>query len=313
MRNSGVNQNNISTTGHLTVKNLVKYYGKICAVNNISFNIAPGICFGLLGPNGAGKTTTIEIIEGITHPTSGEILYNDAPRDRSFWERIGVQFQSTELFAFLTVRESIQTFMRLYRNQVSLEQLIRICSLEDIQHQENRKISGGQKQRLMLAIALANNPDLIFLDEPTTGLDPQSRRHLWEIVSAIKQKGKTIVLTTHYMEEAQILCDEIIIVDKGKIIAQGVPEDLITRKCAGQIIRLPQENVSQDVRQLLSSNQDMTWHLDATNKFILIQTQTVNECIALLMHHQVDLSRLTIRPHNLEDLFLQLTGKALRH
>jgi ABC-2 type transport system ATP-binding protein len=309
MRNSGIN----FKTGRLTVKNLVKYYGKICAVNNISFSIAPGICFGLLGPNGAGKTTTIEIIEGITQPTSGEILYNDAPRNRSFWERIGVQFQSTELFAFLTVRESIQTFMRLYRNQVSLEQLVRICSLEDIQHQENRKISGGQKQRLMLAIALANNPDLIFLDEPTTGLDPQSRRHLWEIVSAIKQKGKTIVLTTHYMEEAQILCDEIIIVDKGKIIAQGIPEELITQKCAGQIIRLPQENVSPHVRQLLDSNQHVTWHLDATNKFILIQTQTVNACIELLMNNQVDLSRLMIRPHNLEDLFLQLTGKALRH
>jgi ABC-2 type transport system ATP-binding protein len=299
--------------GLLTVKNLVKYYGKICAVNNISFSIAPGICFGLLGPNGAGKTTTIEIIEGITQPTSGEILYNDAPRNRSFWERIGVQFQSTELLAFLTVRESIQTFMRLYRNHFSLDQLVRICSLEDIQHQDNRKISGGQKQRLMLAIALANNPDLIFLDEPTTGLDPQSRRHLWEIVEAIKRKGKTIVLTTHYMEEAQILCDEIIIVDKGKIIAQGVPEDLITRKCSGQMIRLPQENVSQHVRQLLNLNQDVTWHLDATNKYILIQTKTVNACIDLLMNNQVDLSRLTIRPHNLEDLFLQLTGKALRH
>jgi ABC-2 type transport system ATP-binding protein len=299
--------------GLLTVKNLVKYYGKICAVNNISFSIAPGICFGLLGPNGAGKTTTIEIIEGITQPTSGEILYNDAPRNRSFWERIGVQFQSTELLAFLTVRESIQTFMRLYRNHFSLDQLVRICSLEDIQHQDNRKISGGQKQRLMLAIALANNPDLIFLDEPTTGLDPQSRRHLWEIVEAIKRKGKTIVLTTHYMEEAQILCDEIIIVDKGKIIAQGVPEDLITRKCSGQMIRLPQENVSQHVRQLLNLNQDVTWHLDATNKYILIQTKTVNACIDLLMNNHVDLSRLTIRPHNLEDLFLQLTGKALRH
>ena len=301
-----------SKTGRLTVKNLVKNYGKIRAVDNISFRIEPGICFGLLGPNGAGKTTTIEIIEGITQPTSGEVLYNDAPRNRAFWERIGVQFQSTELFAYLTVRESIQTFMRLYRNPVPLDQLIRICSLEDIQHQDNRKISGGQKQRLMLAIALVNNPDLIFLDEPTTGLDPQSRRHLWEIVDAIKRKGKTIVLTTHYMEEAQVLCDEIIIVDKGKIIAQGAPEELITRKCAGQMIRLSQENVTEHVRQLLDLNQ-YTWHLDATNKFILIQTQTVNECIELLMNNQVDLSRLTIRPHNLEDLFLQLTGKALRH
>jgi len=302
-----------STTGRLTVKNLIKNYGKIRAVDNISFHIEPGICFGLLGPNGAGKTTTIEIIEGITQPTSGHVLYNNAPRNRTFWERIGVQFQSTELFAFLTVRESLQTFMRLYRNQVKLDDLIRMCSLEAIQHQDNRKISGGQKQRLMLAIALANNPDLIFLDEPTTGLDPQSRRHLWEIVETIKRKGKTIVLTTHYMEEAQVLCDEIIIVDKGKIIAQGPPEELITRKCAGQIIRLPQENVPEHIRQMLDLNQDFAWHLDATQKFILIQSKTINDCIELLMNHKVDLSRLTIRPHNLEDLFLQLTGKTLRH
>ena len=307
------NKQYASKTGRLTVKNLIKYYGKLCAVDDISFSIEPGICFGLLGPNGAGKTTTIEIIEGITKPTSGKILYNDSPRNRSFWEVIGVQFQSTELLSFLTVRESIQTFMRLYQNQVPLDQLIRICSLEDIQHQENRKISGGQKQRLMLAIALANNPDLIFLDEPTTGLDPQSRRHLWEIVEGIKRKGKTIVLTTHYMEEAQILCDEIIIVDKGKIIAQGAPEDLITQKCAGQIIRLPQEDVSKNVLQLLDSSQQYAWHMDSTRKYILIQTQTINDCLELLMNNQVDLSRLTLRPHNLEDLFLQLTGKALRH
>lgn len=297
----------------MSVKNLVKNYGKIRAVDNISFSIEPGICFGLLGPNGAGKTSTIEIIEGITQPTSGEIFYNNAPRNRTFWERIGVQFQSTELFSFLTVRESLQTFMRLYRNQTSLDRLIQICSLEDIQHQDNRKISGGQKQRLMLAIALANNPDLIFLDEPTTGLDPQSRRHLWEIVEAIKRKGKTIVLTTHYMEEAQVLCDEIIIVDKGKIIAQGAPEDLISRKYAGQVIRLPQENISEHVRKILDSNQQFSWHLDSTRKFILIQSQTINDCIEMLMNNQVDLSRLAIRPHNLEDLFLQLTGKALRH
>jgi ABC-2 type transport system ATP-binding protein len=312
MPNSGTIKKQSSKTGRLTVKKLVKYYGKNRAVDDISFSIEPGICFGLLGPNGAGKTTTIEIIEGITQPTSGEVLYNGAPRNKAFWERIGVQFQSTELFSFLTVRESLQTFMRLYRNQISLDQLIQICSLEDIQHQDNRKISGGQKQRLMLAIALANNPDLIFLDEPTTGLDPQSRRHLWEIVDAIKRKGKTIVLTTHYMEEAQILCDEIIIVDKGKIIAQGAPEELITRKCAGQIIRLPQENVTKKIRQLLDQNQ-YTWHFDATQKYILILTQTINACIELLLNNQVDLSRLTIRPHNLEDLFLQLTGKALRH
>ncbi|ETR73004.1 MAG: antibiotic transport system ATP-binding protein [Candidatus Magnetoglobus multicellularis str. Araruama] len=299
-------------TGKLTVQNLVKIYGTVRAVDDISFSIQSGICFGLLGPNGAGKTTTIEMIEGITAPTSGNILYNGAPRNRDFWEQIGVQFQSTELLAFLTVRESIETFKHLYRNQVNLDQLIRLCSLEDIQHRENRKISGGQKQRLMLAIALANDPDLIFLDEPTTGLDPQSRRHLWDIVNDIKKRGKTIVLTTHYMDEAQILCDEIIIVDQGKIIAQGPPDELITQQCVGQIIRLPYDHFSKKVRQLFDSDQRFTWCMDSTNKHVLIQTQTINDCIEILLQHQTDLSRLTIRPHNLEDLFLQLTGKALR-
>jgi len=300
-------------TGQLAVRNLVKNYRDLRAVDDISFTIQPGTCFGLLGPNGAGKTTTIEMIEGIIQPTSGKILYNRAPRNRDFWERIGVQFQSTELFSFLTVRESIQTFMRMYRNPVPLDKLIEICSLEDIQYQENRKISGGQKQRLLLAIALVNDPDIVFLDEPTTGLDPQSRRHLWHIVDAIRKRGKTIVLTTHYMDEAQILCDEIIIVDKGKIIAQGAPDDLLSNQFLGQIVRLPQEIVSKSVRQLFESDQRFSWRLDATQKYFLIQTQSIEDCISLLLQNHVDLSKLTVRSHNLEDLFLQLTGKALRN
>ncbi|KPA14766.1 ABC transporter ATP-binding protein [Candidatus Magnetomorum sp. HK-1] len=299
-------------TGKLAVRHLVKHYQDIKAVNDISFDIHPGTCFGLLGPNGAGKTTTIEMIEGITSPTSGEILYNGQPRNRNFWECVGVQFQSTELFSFLTVRESIETFMRFYRKHVSLDKLIQICHLEDIQHQDSHKISGGQKQRLLLAIALVNDPDLIFLDEPTTGLDPQSRRHLWKIVEGIKKRGKTIVLTTHYMDEAQILCDEIIIVDKGKIIAQGTPDDLITRQCTGQIIRLPQEEVPQKIRMALDSGKQYDWQMDPTKKYINIQTHAINDCIGLLLKHKVDLTRLSIRSHNLEDLFLKLTGKALR-
>ncbi|MBF0452761.1 MAG: ABC transporter ATP-binding protein, partial [Candidatus Magnetomorum sp.] len=274
--------------------------------------IHPGTCFGLLGPNGAGKTTTLEMIEGICTPTSGEIFYNGQPINRHFWEKVGVQFQSTELFSFLSVRETIETFMRLYRKHVSLDELIRICHLEDIQDQDNHKISGGQKQRLLLAIALVNNPDLIFLDEPTTGLDPQSRRHLWEIVEGIKKRGKTIVLTTHYMDEAEILCDKIIIVDKGKIIAQGSPENLITRQCTGQVIRLPQESVPQNVRNIFDSDTRYHWQIDPTKKFIHIQTHAINDCIELLLRHKIDLTRMAIRSHNLEDLFIKLTGKALR-
>ena len=299
-------------TGKLMVRHLVKFYKDIAAVDDISFDIHPGTCFGLLGPNGAGKTTTIEMIEGITKPTSGDIFYNGKPINKHFWENVGIQFQSTELFSFLTVRESIETFMRLYRKHVSLDKLIKICHLEDIQYKDNRKISGGQKQRLLLAIALVNDPDIIFLDEPTTGLDPQSRRHLWDIVESIKKRGKTIVLTTHYMDEAQILCDEIIIVDKGKIIAQGTPDDLITRQCTGQIIRLPKNDVSQKLRKFLDSKDQHHWQEDPQKKYINIHTNATNDCIELLLNHKVDLSRLSIRSHNLEDLFLKLTGKALR-
>jgi len=300
-------------TGKLEVKNLVKHYKNVKAVNDISFVIQPGTCFGLLGPNGAGKTTTIEMIEGITRPTSGHILYNDQARNRHFWEKVGIQFQSTELFSFLSVRETIETFMRLYKKHVNLDELIQICQLKDIQFQDNHKISGGQKQRLLLAIALVNNPDLIFLDEPTTGLDPQSRRYLWDIVESIKKRGKTIVLTTHYMDEAEILCDEIIIVDKGKIIAKGSPDDLITSQCTGQIIRLPQEIVSPKVRNILGSDKKYHWQLDSAKKIIHIHTSAINDCIKLLLSNDVDLSNLSVRSHNLEDLFLKLTGKALRH
>jgi ABC-2 type transport system ATP-binding protein len=311
-RNSSKKYRLSQKTAKLEVRNLVKHYKEVKAVNNISFVIQPGTCFGLLGPNGAGKTTTIEMIEGITPPTSGEIIYNDQPINRHFWEKVGIQFQSTELFSFLSVRETIETFMRLYKKNVHLNELIRICHLEDIQNQNNHKISGGQKQRLLLAIALVNNPDLIFLDEPTTGLDPQSRRHLWDIVEAIKKRGKTIVLTTHYMDEAQILCDEIIIVDKGKIIAKGSPENLITRQCTGQIIRLPQAIVSENIRHILSSDKRYQWQTDPSNKFIHIHTSAINECIELLLTNNIDLTNLLIRSHNLEDLFIQLTGKALR-
>ena len=156
----------------LEINSLVKYFGNICAVDNISFKIPAGICFGLIGPNGAGKTTTIEMIEGIIKPTSGEILYKGKKKNPSFKEEIGIQFQNTELPLFLTVRETLATFRNLYNKKADMDKLIEICNLDEILERDNRKISGGQKQRLLLAIALANEPDLIFLDEPTTGLDP---------------------------------------------------------------------------------------------------------------------------------------------
>ena len=215
----------------LQIDGLVKRYKSITAVDNISFSIREGICFGLLGQNGAGKTTTVEMLEDIITPTSGTILFKGRQRDRAFREKIGIQFQHTELLAFLTVDDTLKTFSKFYKTPLPLARIKQLCMLDTIAKQMNDKISGGQKQRLLLGLALLNDPDLLFLDEPSTGLDPQARQHMWRIIQGIKKQGKTIVLTTHYMEEAQTLCDEIIIMDHGKIIAQGSPTELIDQYC----------------------------------------------------------------------------------
>jgi ABC-2 type transport system ATP-binding protein len=225
------NTAHIAMTPLLEVRHLVKTYKTLTAVDDVSFAIQKGICFGLLGPNGAGKTTTIEMMEGILSATSGEVLYKGSPRTGAFNEEIGIQFQHTALLSFLTVRETLKTFQKLYHKTADIDSLLAICNLLDIQNQYNDRISGGQRQRLLLALALVNRPELLFLDEPSTGLDPQARRNLWDIVLNIKSQGKTIILTTHYMEEAQLLCDEIAIMDCGRIIARGTVSDLINMHC----------------------------------------------------------------------------------
>ena len=218
-------------TALLEVKHLVKTYKTLTAVDDVSFAITKGICLGLLGPNGAGKTTTIEMMEGILSATSGEVYYKGSPRTNTFREEIGIQFQHTALLAFLTVRETLKTFQQLYHKTTDIDSLLATCNLLDIQNQYNDRISGGQRQRLLLALALVNQPELLFLDEPSTGMDPQARRNLWDIVLDIKSQEKTIVLTTHYMEEAQLLCDEIAIMDYGRIIARGSVADMIRIYC----------------------------------------------------------------------------------
>jgi ABC-2 type transport system ATP-binding protein len=289
----------------LEIRNLIKQYPSVLAVNGVSFSIPPGVCFGLLGPNGAGKTTTIEIIEGIIRATSGEVLYRGNPRGATFREEIGVQLQNTELPQFLNVRETLELYRHLYPRRASLDRLIASCRLEEIISRDNRKISGGQRQRLLLAIALANDPELIFLDEPTTGLDPQARRHVWEIISEIKRRGKTVVLTTHYMEEAELLCDVTAIMDHGKIIVMGSPRELLDTHCGGAAIVLP--GAANDPR-LKALGLPLYQIEDAVE----IQTGSVNDTVSLLVANGIDLSRMTVRSQNLEDLFLKLTGSELR-
>lgn len=290
----------------LEVKNLVKKYDKFTAVDNITFSIGAGTCFGLLGPNGAGKTTTIEVVEGLMEPFAGDVLYKGRPRGKRFHEEVGIQFQNTELPLYLTVKETLATFRKLYGRNTSFSELVELCHLEDILNSDNRKISGGQKQRLLLAMALANDPDLIFLDEPTTGLDPQARRHLWEIVFQLKKKNKTIVLTTHYMEEAQLLCDYIAIMDHGRFIAEGKPSELLANHCKTTSILLQNNCNPERLKHF------QTGRIKIENKVIAIQTDNINSCLAELIERGIDLTGVNVKSQNLEDLFLKLTGHGLR-
>ncbi|UTA48896.1 ABC transporter ATP-binding protein [Simiduia sp. 21SJ11W-1] len=288
----------------LEVKNLVKRYGSDTAVNGVSFGIAPGQCFGLLGPNGAGKTTTIEMIEGVTEPSSGEILYQGAARTPAFRRNIGIQFQSTALMDYLSVLEVLELFAGLYEQTQPLALLIDQCQLGDFLKRDAAKLSGGQRQRLLLALALINNPALVFLDEPTTGLDPQSRHNFWELVNAIKAQGKTIVLTTHYMDEAQHLCDELAIMDRGQIISQGTPNALLAQHFDEVFVCLHAGALtSAQVAQFQPVRHHDQWQLASND---------VERTLADLMGAGINLTSLQIRPPTLDDLFLKLTGHSLR-
>ena len=289
----------------LKVKNIVKKFKDVIAVDDVSLLIPTGVCFGLLGPNGAGKTTLIEVIEDIISPTSGEVFYKRKPRASSFREEVGIQFQETALLSFLTVRETLATFQNLYQKTDDLEELMNACHLKEIQSQYNDKISGGQRQRLLLSLALINKPDLMFLDEPSTGLDPQARRNLWNIIEKIKEQGKTMILTTHYMEEAEYLCDEVAILDHGKIIAQGTPHKLIAEHCKGETVSLPKENFKNRVDRVFMDHREVQGRIE-------IEPDNINTCIKELLSHGVELTDMIIKSPNLENVFLNLTGRQLR-
>ncbi|MBT8369808.1 MAG: ABC transporter ATP-binding protein [Desulfobacterales bacterium] len=292
-------------TALLEVKNLIKNYKNVAAVNGVSFAVERGVCFGLLGPNGAGKTTTIEVIEDVIAPTSGDIYYKGKPRAASFRDEVGIQFQTTSLLSLLTVRETLETFQKLYYKTVAVDDLVKLCRLEQFQYQYNDRISGGQRQRFLLALSLINQPELLILDEPSTGLDPQARRNLWDLVLQIKTEGKTIILTTHYMEEAQHLCDEIAIMDYGKIIARGTPQELIKQYSPEMTVILPKKGFDLSADSLRLPYQEV-------KDTIEIKTKDVNSCLDLLISHQIDLSDLSVRSPSLETVFLNLTGRQLR-
>ena len=289
----------------LQVSSLVKRFGRLTAVNDVSFEIHEGSCFGLLGPNGAGKTTTIEMMEGIKIPDSGTIRYQGEVLGQQFRNEAGIMFQTTALQEFITVREIMVQFSRFYPDTTSIDELADRYVLHEFLNQDTRKLSGGQKQRLLLAMALINKPKILFLDEPTTGLDPQSRRNLWKQVRHFKEQGATILLTTHYMEEAYELCDEIAIMDHGRIIAHDAPDALLAAHFDDVVVQLHAADIPRDIgeREFQAIYRNDNAH---------IVTGDVNRTIERLLHLDIPLDRLRIRARDLEDLFLELTGKELR-
>ena len=289
----------------LEVKDLRKEYPGVKAVDGISFLVKQGTCFGLLGPNGAGKTTAIEIIEGITESDGGSILYKNQPLNRDFQRETGIQFQTTALQDFLTVKETLLLFHRLYPKPANFDEIVEECSLQDLLSRDNRKLSGGQRQRLLVAIALVNQPELLFMDEPTTGLDPQARRNFWDMVEKIKLRNTTLILTTHYMEEADFLCDEIAIMDKGKIIAYGEPKQLIAQHFKEVVLEIPENEVTN--HELL-----LPFEYQFKYGYLEIYTKDIATTLNLLKEQNISVDKLKIRQFNLEDLFLKLTGSELR-
>ena len=300
----------------IQVDGLSKHYGDLKAVDGISFSVERGEVFGILGPNGAGKTTTLECIEGLVEPSGGNtrVLGIDTQREpQKVKERIGVQLQASTYFDHLTLKEILDLFGMFYNRRVNAMELLEQVNLEDRANTTVDKLSGGQQQRFTIAATLVNDPEVVFLDEPTTGLDPQARRNLWEFVQAINESGRTLVLTTHYMEEAEYLCDRIAIMDSGKIVALDTPEKLVRSLPVPYQVRVGPEcsGALEDLRGLACVEDavpdDAGVRLLSTDASV-----TVPALMEWARTTGVNLTHLEVVPSNLEDVFLSITGHALR-
>jgi len=304
----------------VVVRDLHKTYGNVEAVRGLSFEVAPGECFGLLGPNGAGKTTTIEILEGLLAPTSGEVVVLGrrwGQDDQAIRERMGVCLQQTVLSEKLKVDETVDLFRRFHRIGRAPDSVIREVELTEKAHARVGTLSGGQKQRLAVACALVGDPELLFLDEPTTGLDPQSRRQVWDIVNAFKAGGRTVLLTTHYMDEAEKLCDRVAIVDHGRIIAEGSPMHLMTSLGGEHVVEIAVREDGQGVLPAAAMEGlpgVRAAHAEA-GRIVLTVTEPHVAVPAILEKVRAggwELSGLSTRHASLEDVFVSLTGRHLR-
>jgi len=298
----------------IEVENLTKLYGDLVAVNDVSFNVRRGEVFALLGPNGAGKTTTVEIIDTIRTPTSGRVtlLGMDVTKKKhDIVPRIGVLPQGFSSFDRITVRETLQYYSRLFRMNTDIDGLIDLVNLKDKSKEQYKNLSGGLKQRLGIAIALVNDPEVVFLDEPTTGLDPRARREVWKVLLGLKKSGKTIFLTTHYMEEAELLADTVAIISKGKIIAMGSPGALVESNADYLVLTLmPVDEKAIEIIREMGFEPVHDNHKD-----IKVRVQNMNDVPKILNAIKdagVSLLSLDVRKPNLEEVFLKLTGEAAR-
>jgi ABC-2 type transport system ATP-binding protein len=302
----------------LLLRGLRKAYADVVAVDGLDLEVARGECFGLLGPNGAGKTTTIEICEGLTSPDSGtvELLgLNWNANANQLRHRIGIQLQETQFPDKLTVEETLKLFRSFFHRGISVEESIRTAQLEEKRKSRVGGLSGGQKQRLAMACALVGDPELLFLDEPTTGLDPQARRHLWDLVDELKRAGRTIILTTHYMDEAERLCDRVAIMDHGKIIALGTPQQLIASIGGEHIVEFAlSAGAAPDIAPLLAIPGIQSHRVDAGLHQLSVSELhvAVPSIFAALTSQGLHLSEFRTHSATLEDVFVNLTGRNLR-
>jgi ABC-2 type transport system ATP-binding protein len=306
-------------TPAIVVRGLVKRYeGDVLAVDGLDLRVESGECFGLLGPNGAGKTTTIEILEGLLEPTSGEVEILGLRWRRhanELRQRIGISLQETRLEDRLTVEETLRLFRSFYNHGPSVEELLDHVSLMEKRHVWYEKLSGGQKQRLAVACALAGDPELLFLDEPTTGLDPQSRRQLWEVVEQLRKRGRSVLLTTHYMDEAERLCDRVAIVDHGRVIAKGTPRELIHEYVGHDVIHcVVVEGSSLRVERLEGLSKVRHVSVNANTYALTVDAleYALPSLLALLNDEGVVATTLSTHRATLEDVFVHLTGRHLR-
>ena len=297
-------------------RSLVKDYGSVRAVNGLDLEVRSGECFGLLGPNGAGKTTTVEILEGLLAPTSGEVelLGRNWKSDRdTLRQQLGISLQETNLADKLTVEETLHLFRSFYTVGADVNDLLELVSLTDKRKAWYVKLSGGQKQRLAVACALVGDPQILFLDEPTTGLDPQSRRQLWGLIERFKAEGRTVLLTTHYMDEAQRLCDRVAIVDKGKVIALGTPRELIESLGGTDVVDIKCDGVvDENTLRALAGVHTVKTHAEGLSLTVEHLHKTLPLLLAHLQQCGRTLTGLSTHHATLEDVFVNHTGRHLR-